>query len=237
MSGRRYSAAGDAIASEKPVAVRRYRAFTRLNHWVMALSMILLILSGFALFEPSLFFLTGIFGGGQTARWLHPFLGLVLFLSFLSMFIQLWRLNLPAREDGKWLANLDAVIKGEEERLPELGKYNAGQKVVFWGMAGLILVMLVTGAMMWVEYVPLWAEYAPALATIPARRIALALHALAAFGTVMILIVHIYAAFWTRGTLSAMTRGTVSGGWAFRHHRKWFRELAKRAGNRAGPAE
>ena len=43
------------------------------------------------------------------------------------------------------------------------------------------------------------------------------------------------AAIWTRGTLSAMTTGNVSGGWAWRHHRKWLRELAGR--QKVDPAE
>ena len=29
---------------------------------------------------------------------------------------------------------------------------------------------------------------------------------------------------WVKGTISAMTRGSVSGGWAWKHHRKWFRQ-------------
>ena len=41
-------------------------------------------------------------------------------------------------------------------------------------------------------------------------------------------IVHVYAAIWVRGTISAMTRGQVTGGWAWRHHRKWLRELVSR---------
>jgi formate dehydrogenase subunit gamma len=28
-----------------------------------------------------------------------------------------------------------------------------------------------------------------------------------------------------RGTVGAMTRGQVTGGWAWRHHRKWLKEL------------
>jgi formate dehydrogenase subunit gamma len=38
-------------------------------------------------------------------------------------------------------------------------------------------------------------------------------------------IVHVYAAIWLRGTFSAMTRGHVTGGWAWKHHRKWLKEL------------
>ena len=57
-------------------------------------------------------------------------------------------------------------------------------------------------------------------------------------GAVLILlvfIIHVFAAIWTRGTLSAMTTGNVSGGWAWRHHRKWLRELAGR--QKVDPAE
>lgn len=223
-----FSAPGDKIASKAPATVSRYRGFTRANHWFTALCMVILLLSGLAFFHPSLYFLTNLFGGGQVARWLHPVAGIGLAISFLLLFVQMWRLNLPRREDAEWSMRIGDVLAGNEERLPELGKYNAGQKLVFWGMTVLILVMLVTGVMIWEQYVPLWREHAPWAATIPARRIAVVVHALAAIGSLLILIVHVYAAIWTRGTIRAMTRGTVTGGWAYRHHRKWLRELAGR---------
>lgn len=223
-----YSQSGDALESTKPVLVSRYRAFTRINHWVLAASMIVLGLTGLAFFTPSLYFLTEIFGGGQTSRWLHPIVGLVLSVAFAVMFLQLWKLNLPKREDGIWLTKIGDVLKGHEENLPELGKYNAGQKGVFWSLTGLIFVLLVSGVMIWEEQIHLWAPYAPDLATIPARRIAVAIHALAAVAILLVFITHVYAAIWTRGTIRAMTKGTVTGGWAYRHHRKWLRELAGR---------
>ena len=43
---------------------------------------------------------------------------------------------------------------------------------------------------------------------------------------IAIIVVHIYAGIWVRGTGRAMVRGTVTGGWAYRHHRKWFRQIA-----------
>ena len=222
---RHYSAPGDEIASRMPVTVRRYKGYTRLNHWVTAGSLIVLALSGLALFHPALYFLTGLFGGGQTTRWLHPFVGVLLFFSFLLLFVQMWRLNLPQAGDGTWMAHLGDVMKGHEENLPEIGKYNAGQKMVFWAMTGLILVLIATGVM-------IWQQYFPDLVSIPTRRIAVAVHALAAVGILFVFILHVYAAFWTRGTIRAMTRGTVTGGWAFRHHRKWLRELAGREDSR-----
>ncbi|WP_170297624.1 formate dehydrogenase subunit gamma [Paracoccus litorisediminis] len=228
MEKRQYSQSGDHIETRAPVTVSRYRGFTRANHWITALSLIVLLLSGLALFHPSLYFLTGLFGGGQTTRWLHPFVGILLFFSFLVLFLQLWRLNLPRPEDRTWVSHIGDVVKGHEERLPELGKYNAGQKGVFWAMSVLIVVLIGSGVM-------IWEQFFPDLVTIPVRRWAMLIHSLAAVAIILVFIMHVYAAIWTRGTLRAMTRGTVTGGWAWRHHRKWLRELAGREGR--GPAE
>lgn len=223
-----YSEPGDRIESTRPVTVSRYRGITRLNHWVTAISLILLLLSGLAFFDPSLYWLTGLFGGGQTARWLHPLIGVVLFFSFLGMFIQLWRLNLPQPEDKVWVSQIGDVVAGNEEKLPELGKYNAGQKFIFWAMSILIVVLIVSGVM-------IWEEFFAGLVSIPTRRWAVLTHSIAAVAIILVFILHVYAAFWTRGTLRAMTRGTVTGGWAWRHHRKWLRDVARRRQN--GPAE
>ena len=228
MAARQFSEATDRILSTRPVEVRRYVAFTRWNHWFTAICFILLMLSGFALFHPSLFGLTALFGGGQTTRWLHPFIGIALTVSFLGMFVQLVHLNIMRREDLVWTAQIGDVISGHEERLPELGKYNFGQKSVFWGMTWLILALLISGIMMWVQYFP-------DLVSIPTRRIAIMVHSVSAVLIVLVLILHIFAAIWTQGTLRAMTRGTVTGGWSWRHHRKWLRELARRQDSK--PAE
>ncbi len=221
MSTRIHSAPGDAIASHRPVTVQRYRGLTRANHWFTALCMIVLVLSGFAFFHPSLYGLTALFGGGQTTRWLHPIVGVLMAASFTGMMIQMWRLNLPVREDLEWARKIGDVVRGNEENLPPLGKYNAGQKLVFWAFAVLIAVLLVTGVMIWEQYFA-W------MVSLPVRRVAVALHALSAVGILLVFILHVYAALWVRGTLRAMTRGTVTGGWAWRHHRKWLQEVATR---------
>ena len=69
---------GDEILPGNPPRVVRYRAAARINHWITATAMVLLVLSGLSMFHPSLFFLTGLFGGGQTHAGLHPWFGLVL---------------------------------------------------------------------------------------------------------------------------------------------------------------
>ena len=73
--------------------ILRYEPAERVNHWLVAITFILLALSGLALFHPSMFFLTYLFGGGTWARILHPFIGLVMFVAFSALALRFWRHN------------------------------------------------------------------------------------------------------------------------------------------------
>jgi formate dehydrogenase subunit gamma len=205
---------------EKVTTVDRYSTGDRINHWITAACLILLALSGFALFHPSLFFLTSLFGGGQWTRILHPYIGIVLVISFLGLFLRFFWYNFPNLDDVRYLGRLGDAISGNEERLPEVGRYNALQKIVFWAMATFITLLVVSGLGLWDVY---FAQYL----TIELRRWAAVLHAIGAVGIVLVIILHVYAGIWVRGTVRAMTLGTVTGGWAWRHHRKWLRREVK----------
>jgi formate dehydrogenase subunit gamma len=217
---------GDAVHPGKPVTVDRYPVGARINHWITAASLILLAISGLAMFYPSFFFLSALFGGGQWTRTIHPWIGVVLFFSFAGLFLRFWKANLWRRADGTWLARLRDVLADKEENLPEVGRYNAGQKVVFWSMSILIIILICTGIVIWDQY------FYP-LTSIEQKRWALLVHAIAAVTAICVWIVHFYSALWVRGTISAMTRGQVTGGWAWKHHRKWLKELVTgRSGDR-----
>jgi formate dehydrogenase subunit gamma len=74
----------------------------------------------------------------------------------------------------------------------------------------------------------IWREYFPAYFSIGVIRFASLLHAFCAFVLICGIIVHMYSAiFWIKGSIRAMTRGWVSPGWAWKHHRAWFREVTK----------
>jgi formate dehydrogenase subunit gamma len=196
--------------------VDRYTTFARINHWITAISLVLLAISGLSLYHPSLFFLTKLFGGGELTRIIHPWIGVVLFFSFAGLFLRFWKLNLWKAEDGTWMRRIRDVLAGREEKLPELGKYNAGQKLVFWGMTLLIVVLISSGLIIWDRY---FSSYF----SLGQQRVAIITHSAMAIFAILIWIVHVYAAIWVRGSLRAMVRGDVTGGWAWRHHRKWLR--------------
>ena len=221
---------GDGVHRGRPVTVDRYTVGARINHWITATTLILLALSGLSLFHPRLFFLTTLFGGGQATRAIHPWLGVVLFFSFAGLFIRFWKANLWRSEDNTWLRRIRDVLAGHEENLPELGKYNAGQKFVFWGMSLLIIVLIASGVVIWDVY---FFDYT----TIEQKRVAVLVHAMAAVAIICVWIIHVYAAIWVRGTISAMTKGRVTGGWAWRHHRKWLRELVHRPARTKAPVQ
>ncbi|MBV8093389.1 MAG: formate dehydrogenase subunit gamma [Acetobacteraceae bacterium] len=205
-----------------PGTVLRYPPFSRFNHWVTAVCMVLLVMSGLAFFYPWLYWLTVFFGGGQMARATHPWIGVVLFISYAIMVVRFFRHNLPHRDDLRWLRALGHVASGREELVPEVGRYNPGQKFVYWANAFLILILLVTGIIIWDWYFYNWT-------TIEQKRVAVLIHSIAAFFTILVLILHVYSAIWVRGTMPAMTRGYVPVGWVYRHHRKWLRQEAELA--------
>ncbi|MHB1375381.1 MAG: formate dehydrogenase subunit gamma [Thauera sp.] len=208
------------MAKSSSVLIKRYTASDRFNHWTVAITFILLALSGLALFHPAFFFLTHLFGGGPWTRILHPFVGVVLFAGFVGMMLRFWKLNRITADDRQWLRQVGDVIRNREENLPPVGHYNAGQKYLFWTMVVCIPLLLLTGVLMWQPY------FAP-LMPIFAVRLAVLLHAVAAFVIIAGIVVHIYAAIWVQGSVRAMTRGTVTRAWARQHHPAWYREISK----------
>ena len=107
---------GDAVHPGDPVVVDRYTPAARVNHWITAACLVLLAISGLSLFDPSLFFLSALFGGGQAARAIHPWIGVVLFFSFAGLFLRFWKANLWRAEDGTWLAHLRDVLTNREDK-------------------------------------------------------------------------------------------------------------------------
>lgn len=201
-----------------PRDLTRYTAGERANHWVVGISFILIALSGLALFHPAFWPLTMLFGGGTWTRILHPFLGVVMALFFVSMLIRFAHLNLMGKVDWAWVSRVREMYDGSDHTMPEQGKYNGGQKLLFWLLAGCMVLLFVSGVVMWRAYFTFPVDLV---------RLAVVVHAATAVVMICLIMVHVYAAIWVRGTIRAMWYGTVTRAWARQHHAAWFREVTK----------
>jgi formate dehydrogenase subunit gamma len=196
----------------------RYTPRERVNHWITVILFVLLAASGLAFFHPAFWFLSSLLGGGTWARILHPFLGVLMFLAFGAAALRYWSDNRIEAHDREWLKHVGDFINNRDANLPEIGKYNAGQKYMFWTLVVCLILLLASG-------IVLWRPYFAGYFAIPVIRIAAVVHMLAAFVLMVAVVAHAYAAIWVKGTVRAMTRGTVSHGWAKHHHPLWYRKM------------
>src|SRR5690606_17635239 len=140
------------MSDPKKYTIVRYTPSQRINHWIIAISFVLLAVSGLALFHPAFFWMTNLLGGGPWTRILHPFIGVVMFVSFFAFGIRLWRFNKITKKDREWLAAMPKVLKNQSEDVPDTDRYNGGQKVLFYALIILMLGLMASGIVMWREY-------------------------------------------------------------------------------------
>ena len=203
------------------IRILRYTLSERVVHWAAAASYVYLLLTGLALWTPALFWLSTVLGGGYLVRTLHPIVGIV-FSAVVVWMYAMWRRDMrttPA--DRRWRAAMAHYIRNEDHRVPPAGRFNYGQKTLFWVMVWGAAALLVSGLVLWMPHL------------IPrdlrlVREAALVVHAVSALVTIGGFIVHLYMGIAVvPGGLSAMTHGEVSEEWARRHHAIWLDEVNK----------
>ncbi|WP_118986019.1 formate dehydrogenase cytochrome b556 subunit [Photorhabdus sp. CRCIA-P01] len=196
----------------------RHSPVERINHWAVVLCFLFTAISGLGFFFPSFNWLMNIFGTPQLSRILHPFVGSVMFALFIFMFFRYFKHNFIDKDDIVWLKNIHKIVKNEEAG--DIGQYNLGQKGVYWSISIFLILLAVSGVI-------IWRPYFADLFSIPIIRIALLIHSMSAIGLILTIMVHAYAAFWVKGSLRAMVEGWVTRGWAKKHHPRWYREVMK----------
>jgi formate dehydrogenase subunit gamma len=202
--------------------IERHSHAQRLTHWAVAIAYVALFVSGLALFHPFFFWLSALFGGAAFMRVLHPFLGAAFALLFYAYALRLVRDNLFVASDRVWMRKMFGYMN-KQEAVPVEGKYNAGQKAMYWSMIVVIALLLVSGILIWRPY------FAPGV-SLGLRRLSSVVHAVMAFVMFVGIGVHVYAAYWTKGSMRSMTRGTVSHKWARVHHPGWYAKVAGKGG-------
>lgn len=199
--------------------IERFSFTERAVHWMAALSFLYAALTGLALWTPSLFFLASLFGGGEAVRRWHPWGGVV-FAVVLGAMFRNWASDMKVdAEDREWLRNAHRYAAHDDRGLPEPGRFNAGQKLLFWIQAIAALVLFASGVVLY------WPELMPR----GLRLLAVLVHPGAAVVAMAGILVHVYmGTAAVPEALRGMIQGSVSEAWARAHHPRWYRGIAKR---------
>ena len=206
-------------------SIERYRFSERVMHAAAGLSYVYLLLTGLAFWTPALHWMAVVLGGGYLSRVLHPWAGLVFAAAVVWMSV-IWRRDMRVTdEDRAWRRAIGSYVRNEDAAVPAAGRFNYGQKMLFWLMAWGGAALLVSGLVMWfVASVPWELRGLRSGATL--------LHAVAALATIGGFIIHVYMGVAVvPGGLHAVIHGTVSEEWARRHHPLWL--SASRASGRS----
>ncbi len=199
--------------------VLRYTFPERLIHWVAAGSYLYLLCTGLAFWSPWLYWLAAVFGGGQISRMVHPWVGLIFGAAVFYMF-GMWAPQMRfTAVDTEWWKSLHFYITNQDDKMPPAGRYNAGQKALFWSFFFGGVVLLLSGIALWfTEALPWslrWIRYAAVL-----------LHAATALFTIGNFMIHVYmGVFAERGAFGSVIRGDVSLAFAKRYHPGWYKEI------------
>jgi formate dehydrogenase subunit gamma len=200
--------------------VLRYTFRERMIHWTAGVSYVYLLLTGLAFWSPWLFWIAVVLGGGSVSRMLHPWAGLVFVYAVILMYGK-WSAEMRGTpEDKAWWDAMKFYISNEDEKVPPAGRFNGGQKFLFWSFFWSGIILLLTGIVLWYPQ-----EFPEGL-----RLAAIFLHPVIALATIGLFMLHVYmGTAYERGAFGSVIRGDVSREFAMRHHRTWFEAILRQA--------
>ena len=195
--------------------VRHNRA-SRLIHWTVAVTFIVCLLTGMAIWTPVFGWMAYLFGGLSAARVIHPWAGIAFFVASVFLFFQ-WLADMHLEPDERdWLGPRLFQYMRYETDDSRVGKYNGGQKLYFWAVGLGAVGLLLSGLMMW------FPRSFPRIL----MELAYVIHDVTFILFAVSLVFHIYLGTAAEpGTFRSMTRGTVTRVWARLHHPRWYREV------------
>ncbi|AWN47256.1 formate dehydrogenase subunit gamma [Methylobacterium terrae] len=207
--------------------ILRFNGFERFSHWMTATCFIVLSLSGLnyifgkrllmPLIGPEAFATLAQYG-----KYAHIYLAWPFMLGVLFMLVLWIKDNIPGRIDWIWLKQGGGLL-GDAH--PSAGRFNAGQKMVFWMVVGFGLAMGATGIMMIFPF---------AVTDINGMQIMQVIHSLIGVVFIAGILAHIYiGSLGMEGAYDAMGSGEVDLAWAKVHHDLWVKE--QQAKTASGP--
>jgi formate dehydrogenase subunit gamma len=219
-----YAWRGPILVHGKPTGrmIQRFTPLKRYTHWALALTFVVLAISGLIITFGKTVLLPLI--GATLFSWLailaknlHNFTGpvfSVVLIVFIALFI---RDNLPRAYDFQWIVKFGGMLdKSGRTHVPS-GKFNAGEKALFWGLVVVLCIALsVTG------YILNFPNFNQTRATM---QVANVVHMGGALLAIAMACFHIYlGTVGMAGALDAMRTGYVDETWAREHHEYWYND-------------
>ncbi len=203
--------------------IERFTPFERAAHWTNAIAFVVLAVSGIVMAWGKYFLLPIL--GGTLFGWLtyalknaHNFAGPLFAVSLVIVIVTFARDNLPRKGDLGWLLKFGGLL-GEHE-VPS-HRYNAAEKLLFWGGVFLLGLIVVVSGLVLDKVFPTLLEY-----TRGQMQVAHMIHAVAAVLMMCAFMGHIYiGTIGMKGAYGAMRTGYVDEGWAREHHELWYDDV------------
>ncbi len=209
--------------------VERFTTFERFVHWMTAGSFVVLALTGLNILYGRYLFASGLeIGNGEfTAlhqafaalthygKIAHNAIGFSFIIGIVLMFVIWVRDNLPDRYDAGWIAAAGGLFS--QGAHPPSGKFNFGQKMVFWSVMAFGVVLFGTGISLMFPF--FWFGMQD-------MQLVNLIHSAVALVAIAIILAHIYiGTIGMEGAFDAMGTGQVDENWARENHSAWLAEI------------
>ena len=234
------------------VTITRFSWIERTGHWLIAVSFIVLGVTGLNLLYGR-YVLKPLIGADAFAlithwgKYLHNYLAFAFIAGLVMVFVMWVAHNIPSRTDIAWLVKAGGLLSKNVH--PDSRKFNAGQKIIFWlVILGGVSVSVSGWALLFPFTTHLFSgtfEIANAifgtslptdLAPVHEQQLAQGWHAILALFLTCVILAHIYiGSIGMEGAFDAMGSGEVDLNWAKEHHNLWVEEVQEREAGRAEP--
>jgi formate dehydrogenase subunit gamma len=210
--------------------ILRFKFVERFTHWLTAGSFLILAVTGVNLLYgrhvlPAIIGLDAFAELTRIGKYVHNFVGFAFVLGLVLMFVIWVKNNIWDRYDWNWIKKGGGLLFPKEH--PPAGKFNFGQKTVFWMVMGGGGILAVTGLNL------LFPFY---LAGLEQMQWIQAIHSTLSQIMCLLMVAHIYiGTIGMQGAFEAMSTGYVDRNWAREHHRAWLDDVeAKGPGDGEG---
>jgi formate dehydrogenase subunit gamma len=196
--------------------VLRFKAVERFTHWLTAVSFVVLGITGLNITfgKHVLLPLIGydaFAAFSEAAKYVHNFTSFAFVLGLVLIVAIFIKDNIPDKTDIEWFRQGGGFIKSKHA---PARRFNAGEKLVFWGALGAGILVSVSG------YLLLFPFY---VTDIAGMQVAQVVHAVIAVLFVALILGHIYiGTLGMEGAFEAMWTGDVDYNWAKEHHDLWL---------------